>query len=82
MNEEKIETIKINTNNMEKNLNNDHLNSNLSIDNKIATDSNLEIMDFDLDEENSAITYQKMVYPSSRYTISFFDKFVLIFTIL
>ena len=50
MNEEKIETIKINTNNMEKNLNNDHLNSNLSIDNKIATDSNLEIMDFDLDE--------------------------------
>ena len=38
MNEEKIETIKINTNNMEKNLNNDHLNSNLPIDNKIATD--------------------------------------------
>lgn len=53
MNEEKIETIKINTNNMEKNLNNDHLNSNLSIDNKIATDNNLEIMDFDLDEENT-----------------------------
>lgn len=38
---------------MEKNLNNDHLNSNLSKDNKIATDSNLEIMDFDLDEENT-----------------------------
>lgn len=55
MNEEKIETIKINTNNMEKNLNNDHLNSNPSIDNKIAADNNLEIMDFDLDEENNTI---------------------------
>ncbi len=38
---------------MEQNLNNDYLNSNLPIDNKIGTDSNLEIMEFDLDEENT-----------------------------
>lgn len=56
MNEEKIETIKINTNNMEQNLNNNHLNSDNPLTNNITTDSNLEIMDFDLDEENTITT--------------------------
>lgn len=56
MNEEKIETIKINTNNMEKNLDNEHLNTNQQLQNNITTDSNLEIMDFDLDEENTTTT--------------------------
>lgn len=53
MNEEKIETVKINTNNMEKNLDNEHLNTSSPLASNITTDSNLEIMDFDLDEENS-----------------------------
>lgn len=53
MNDEKIETVKINTNNIEKNLDNEHLNINQPLSNNIATDNNLEIMDFDLDEENT-----------------------------
>lgn len=56
MNEEKIETIKINTNNMEQNLDNEHLNTSSPLASNITTDSNLEIMDFDLDEENTTTT--------------------------
>ena len=51
MNDEKIETVKINTNNIEKNLDNEHLNTSQQLQNNITTDNNLEIMDFDLDEE-------------------------------
>lgn len=53
MNDEKIETVKINANNIEKNLDNEHLNTSQQLQNNITTDNNLEIMDFDLDEENT-----------------------------
>lgn len=57
---------------MEQNLNNNHLNSNLPIDNKIATDSNLEIMDFDLDEENTttkAIKDKKIFTKTAAFVV-------------
>ena len=55
MNDEKIETVKINTNNIEKNLDNEHLNTSQQLQNNITTDNNLEIMDFcrNLDESLS-----------------------------
>ena len=44
MNDEKIETVKINTNNIEKNLDNEHLNSSQQLQNKITTDNNFRLI--------------------------------------
>lgn len=65
MNDEKIETVKINTNNIEKNLDNEHLNTSSQLASNIPTDSNLEIMDFDLDEEN---TTTKVIKDRNSFT--------------
>ena len=66
MNDEKIETVKINTNNIEKNLDNEHLNTSQQLQNNITTDNNLEIMDFDLDEEN---TTTKAIKDKNSFTV-------------
>lgn len=65
MNDKKIETVKINTNNIEKNLDNEHLNTSSQLASNIPTDSNLEIMDFDLDEEN---TTTKVIKDRNSFT--------------
>ena len=53
MNDEKIETIKIDSHNMEKNLNTTSVNNHVELAENISSNASLEIMDFDLDDENT-----------------------------